>query len=113
VRVTRTVIIKSDVMGIDPPELGATMIGSYLRKLCVADPKPSSLVFYGTGVKLVVEGSVVLDALEILGHAGVDLVVCGTCVGFFQLKDKLRLGRISNMPEIISLLTNSDHVVTL
>jgi intracellular sulfur oxidation DsrE/DsrF family protein len=111
--VTRTVIIKSDVMGVDPPELGSMMLGSYLRKLCVADPKPSSLVFYGTGVKLLAEGSAVLDALEILRDAGVDLVGCGTCVGFFEMKDKLKLGRISNMTEIISLLTNSDHVVTL
>lgn len=110
---TRTVIIKNEVMGIDPPELGATMIGSYLRKLCQADPKPSSLVFYGTGVKLLVEGSAVLDALEILRDAGVDLVVCGTCLGFYELKGKLKLGRVSNMPEIISLLTKSDHVVTL
>ena len=110
---TRTVIIKSEVMGVDPPELGAKMIGSYLRKLCQADPKPSSLVFYGTGVKLLVDGSTVLDALEILRDAGVDLVACGTCVGFFELKGKLKLGRVSDMPELISLLTKSDHVVTL
>lgn len=110
---TRTVIIKSDVMGVDPPGLGATLVGSYLRKLCQADPKPSSLVFYGAGVKLLVEGSTVLDALEVLRDAGVDLVACGTCLGFFDLKDKLEIGRVSNMPEIISLLTKSDHVVTL
>lgn len=110
---TRTVIIKSDVMGIDPPELGSMMVGSYLRKLCVADPKPSTLLFYGTGVNLLAEGSTVLDALEILRSAGVDLVACGTCVGFFEMRDRLKLGRISNMTEIISLLTNSDHVVTL
>ena len=110
---TRTVIIKSEVMGVDPPELGAKMIGSYLRKLCQADPKPSSLLFYGTGVKLLVDGSTVLDALEILRDAGVDLVACGTCVGFFELKGKLKLGRVSDMPELISLLTKSDHVVTL
>lgn len=110
---TRAVIIKSEVMGVDPPELGAKLVGSYLRKLCRADPKPSSLVFYGTGVKLLAGGSIVLDALEILRDAGVDLVACGTCVGFFGLKGKLKMGRVGNMEEIISLLTKSDHVVTL
>ena len=109
----RTVIIKSDVMGLDPPELGAKMLGSYLRKLCVADPKPSSLVFYGTGVKLLAEGSCVLDALEILRDAGVDLVACGTCVGFFEIRDQLKLGRVSDMAELVSLLSKSDHVVTM
>lgn len=110
---TRAVIIKSDVMGIDPPELGAKLMGSYLRKLCRADPKPSSLVFYGTGVRLAAEGTPVLDALEILHKAGVDLVLCSTCLGFFQLKDKIQIGRMSDMVEIISILTTSDHVVTL
>lgn len=109
----RTVIIKSDVMGVDPPELGAKMIGSFLRKLCVADRKPSSLLFYGTGVKLLTEGSSVLDALEILRDSGVDLIACGTCVGYFEIKDKLKLGRVSNMIELISLLSKSDHVVTM
>ena len=109
----RTVIIKSEVMGVDPPELGAKLIGSYLRKLCQADPKPSSLLFYGTGVMLLTEGSAVLDALTILQDKGVDLIACGTCVGYYEIRDKLVLGRVSDMRELISLLTNSDHVVTL
>jgi intracellular sulfur oxidation DsrE/DsrF family protein len=111
--VTRAVIIKSEIMGIEPPELGAKMVGSYLRKLCRADPKPTTLVFYGTGVKLLTEGSPVLDALEILHRGGVDLVICSTCLGFYQLKDKVQLGRPTDMVEIISILTKSDHVVTL
>jgi hypothetical protein len=111
--VTRAVIIKHEHMGIDPPELGAKLIGSYLRKLCQADPKPTSLVFYGTGVRLATEGTFVLDALEILQKAGVDLVLCSTCLGFFQLKDKVQIGRTTNMVEIISILNKSDHVVTL
>ena len=110
---TRAVVIKSESMGVDPPELGDRLMASYLRKVCQADPRPSSIVFYGSGVKLLVEGSPVLDALEILRDAGVDLVACGTCLGFFELKDKLRVGRVSNMDEIISILTKSDHVVTL
>jgi hypothetical protein len=111
--VRRAVIIKHEHMGIDPPELGAKMMGSYLRKLCQADPKPSTLVFYGTGVRLATEGTHVLDALEILHKAGVDLVLCSTCLGFFQLKDKIRIGRATDMVEIVSILTKSDHVVTL
>jgi hypothetical protein len=111
--VTRAVIIKSEIMGIEPPELGAKMMGSYLRKLCQADPKPSTLVFYGPGVRLATEGTPVLDALEILHKAGVDLVLCSTCLGFYELKDKVQIGRTTDMVEIISILTKSDHVVTL
>lgn len=110
---TRAVIVKSEVMGIDPPELGAKLIGSYLRKLCQADPKPSTMIFYGTGVRLATEGTPVLDALEILHKSGVDLVLCSTCLGYFQLKSKVQIGRMTDMVEIISIMAKTDHVVTL
>ena len=108
----RVVVIRDENM-VMPEELGAKMMGSFLRKLCQADEKPDAILFYGAGVKLMAEGSTVLDALEILWKSGVDLVACGACVGFFELRDKIKLGRTSDMKEVIATFMNAERVITL
>ena len=51
--------------------------------------------------------------VEQLSEAGVDLIACGTCVGYYDLTDKIVLGRVSNMQEIVSILTESETVITI
>jgi intracellular sulfur oxidation DsrE/DsrF family protein len=110
----RTVIIlKSETFGDAPEELGSKLMGSFLRKLWASDEKPDAIVFYGTGVKLLVVGSHVMDALDGLFDAGVDLVACGTCAGYFKIRDAIAVGRVSDMPEIISIVMGADKVVTM
>jgi len=38
-------------------------------------------------------------------------VSCGTCLDYFRLKDKLRVGKVTNMFEIISSLQSFEKVV--
>lgn len=109
----KTVIVNSSEMGTGSEELGGKLIGSFLRKLCRTKGKPDRIVFYNSGVGLLAQGSSVLDALEQLSEAGVDLVACGTCVGYYNLTDKMVLGRISNMQEIVSIVTESETVITI
>jgi len=65
------------------------------------------------GVKLTVEGSEVIDSLIEIEKAGVKLLVCGTCLDFYGIKDRLKVGKVSNMFEIVNLLFNSDKVITI
>ena len=88
-------------------------MGSFLRKLWASEEKPDTIVFYGTGVRLLVGGSPVMDALDGLFDAGVDLVACGTCAGYFEIRDAIAVGRVSDMPEIISIALWSERVVTM
>jgi len=108
-----TIVINSEYLGKGPEDLGAQLMGSFLRKACVLERKPDQIIFYNTGVRLLAEGSAVIDALEELSRAGVDLVACGTCIQYFDLKEKLVVGRISNMMEIASTLMASGQVITL
>ena len=109
----KNIIINSEFFGKGPDELGAKVMASFLRKLCLEENKPGKILFYNTGVKLMGEGSAVLDALELLDKAGVDLVACGTCVNHFGLFDKISFGRVGDMPEIISLMMSDEGVVTV
>ena len=108
-----TIIINSEVLGKGSDELGEKLMGSFLRKLCTNKEKPEAIVFYNSGVKLFARGSSVLDAMEALSEAGVDLIACGTCVAFYELGEKIHVGRVSDMQEIVSTLMNSEKVITV
>lgn len=109
----KTIVINSEFLGRGEDELGAKLMGAFLRTLLASEQKPDKLVFYNSGVKLLAEGSTVLDVLNDLNKAGVRLVACGTCVSYFKLDEKVLKERISNMQEIVSILMDSQNVVTV
>jgi selenium metabolism protein YedF len=109
----KIVVINSETMGSGSEELGGKLMGSFLRKLCGAENSPEVILFYNSGVRLLAEGSAVLDALTTLESQGVDLVACGTCAGYYGLSEKLVAGRISDMAEIVSRVLASEAVVTV
>jgi selenium metabolism protein YedF len=106
------VLLDKDGIGHGPEELRKKMMGSFLRMLWSNGKKPDVIIFYDTGIKLLSEGSSVLDALDGLSNAGVDLLACGTCVKYYKLEDKLKLGRIGNMQDIVRLMMDSEKVIT-
>jgi hypothetical protein len=65
-----------------------------------------SKYFLNEGVKLATYGSPVLEALEILQNKGVEILSCGTCINFYQLKDELKIGTITNMVVVVESLSN-------
>jgi len=100
-----TILLNSETLGVGNDELGGKLIGSFLRKICIIGEKPDSIIFYNSAVKLLSKDSFILDALSKLSDSGVDLIACSTCIGFFNLEDKLEFGRISNMFEIVRILS--------
>jgi len=109
----KLVVVNSDVLGDGSDELGSKLMASFLRKLCTAQPMPQVMLFYNSGVKLLAEGSHVLDALTVLADAGVDLVACGTCAGYYGIADTMAVGRISDMAEVVGRMLESEAVVTV
>ena len=109
----KAVVINNEFMGSGSDELGQKLMGSLLRKLWAGENKPEAMLFYNSGVKLLAEGSSVLDALNGLYEAGVDIIACGTCCTFYEITEKLAVGRISDMQEISGIMTTADSVVTI
>lgn len=107
----KTVLLNQCRLGSGDDALGDILIASFLRKLAVAVVKPDRLILYNSGVQLAAQGSPVLDALEAISAAGIDILCCGTCLGHFGLLEKLAVGRKSDMQEIVGYLT-TDHVTT-
>ncbi|MFV0342962.1 MAG: sulfurtransferase-like selenium metabolism protein YedF [Anaerocolumna sp.] len=107
------IVINSESMGKGDEELGRTLMGAFLRKLWAQEKKPAYIILYNSAVKLIAEGSSSLDAMDGLYSAGVDIIACGTCVEYYQLKGGLKIGRISSMDEICALLMEADKVITI
>ena len=107
------VLIPSDGMGRGDEELGGILMRSFLHTLNEVEPVPDTIIFLNSGVKLTVEGSVVLEDLQALEQRGVQLLACGTCLDFFGLRDKIAAGRISNMYSIAETLLAAGSVVAV
>lgn len=108
-----TAVIKSDFIGGNEKELGRILMHSFLRTLPEVSSKINRAVFLNSGVKLAVEGSEFLNDLEELKEKGFELYVCGTCLDYFSLKKSLKIGKVSNMLEILSLIKEAKDVICL
>ncbi len=71
------------------------------------------MLFYTEGVKLVCEGSPELEQLQALQAKGIELIICQTCFNYFRLADKVKVGIVGGMPDILQTLLQADKVVTL
>lgn len=108
----QTVIyVASDTMGIGDDELGRVLLRNLIFTLNELDLPPDQIIFVNSGVKLVCQGSEALEGLEKLACQGVDIAACGLCLEFFHLKDKLAVGRVSNMLETATALTQAGRVI--
>jgi selenium metabolism protein YedF len=99
-----TVFIPTDRLGHGDDELGALLMRGFIYALAESGEKPSLIILMNGGVRLVVEGSECLANFRRLAQDGAEILVCGTCLDFFKLKDKLAVGRVSNMYEITEQL---------
>src|SRR5210317_1863543 len=97
----KTILITSEFLGEGDKVLGAALMGSFLRKLCLTENPPHEIIFYNSGVKLLAEGSAVLDAVEMLSEKGVGLTACGTCVSYYELNRLVDPVQVGNMAGII------------
>ena len=105
--------VTRDGLGHADPELSRLLAGKYFQLLVESDMLPAAICFYTDGVKLVCEGSPVLDPLRALSDKGVYLIVCSTCLEFFGLKDQVRVGLVGVMTDIIEAQWRADKVITL
>lgn len=109
----KVVLINSDKMGQGEDEIGRIMIKKFINGLVGLDEKPEKLVFYGLGVKLTAKGSPVMDSLLSLENMGVEIISCATCVNYYNLADRIEVGRIGNMPELLKSLTEAADTISI
>ncbi len=107
------VFVGSNTIGRGDEELGSILMRSFMPTLLQIDKRPRKMIFMNSGVKLTVEGSPVLESLQALEKDGVVMLVCGTCLDYFGLKGTIKVGRVSNMFEIVEILAKANRLVSV
>ena len=105
------VYLNSHLLGVGDEALGSILMRSFLKTLLDLDTKCFRLILINSGVRLASEGSEVLETLKALSEEGVEILSCGTCLDFYGLKEKVRVGVVSNMVEIAQSLLKADRLV--
>ena len=105
------VVISSELMGQGDDELGRTLMKSFFVALSCLDSMPSSIMFYNSGVKLTVNDSSVIEILHEIEKKGVEILICGTCVAYFKLGEKINVGSISDMYSITQKLSAAWNII--
>ena len=106
-------LIASDSFGRGSEELGQLLMRSFLHTLGEVFALPNRIICINSGVKLVVEGSLVLNDLRALEEKGIDILACGTCLGYYEIKNRIMVGKISNMYDIASALLSARKIIEL
>jgi selenium metabolism protein YedF len=106
----KTILIQSEVLGRGDDELGMNLMANFLRLLEESTDKPSRMIFWNTGVRLLCEGSWALEHLKVLEEQGIEILACQTCLDFFELTEKLMVGKPTNMLKSIEAMMTSQMV---
>ncbi|MGI9951660.1 sulfurtransferase-like selenium metabolism protein YedF [Moorellaceae bacterium AZ2] len=109
----QVILISTDALGQGSQELGELLMRNFLYTLSEGEVIPRCLLFINSGVKLCCEGSPALASLMALEQRGLEILVCGTCLDYYQLKEKLCVGSVTNMYTIVEHLMAAEKVVTL
>ena len=108
------VFIGKDVVGAGERELGYNLMKMALYTLAQGDSVPAHVLFMNDGVKLPAgEEQQVIDSLMTLHEKGSIILVCGTCLNYYGLADRLKVGTVSNMYDIMGAMQRADKVITL
>ena len=106
-------LVASDRLGDGPEELGRLLMKNFIATLVEVAEAPDRMLFVNSAVLLTTEGSEVLEALEKLGNKGVEIASCGICLDFFNRREKLRAGSITNMFTIAESMLKAGSVIRL
>lgn len=108
---TKLVVLSTDHMGEGAEELGKVLMKSFLYALTQQEELPDTVLCYNGGAKLTCEGSESLEDLKNLEERGVEILTCGTCLNFYGIAEKLQVGGVTNMYDIVERMEKTDRII--
>ena len=105
------VVLSGNVMGTGDPKLGTSLMKAFVFALTKQDQLPDTILCYNTGAYLTCEGADTLEDLKLLESEGVTILTCGTCLDFYGLKEKLAVGGVTNMYDIVERMESAAQII--
>ncbi|MGK0550726.1 sulfurtransferase-like selenium metabolism protein YedF [Enterococcus faecalis] len=107
------IAISSDEMGTGASALGKILLKSYIYSLTELTAPPTQVLFFNSGVYLTNQSSTVLEDLRTLAAKGTKISTCGACLDFYEIKETLAIGTITNMYTIAETMANCEKVIMI
>lgn len=104
-------VLSANVMGGGEEKLGKALMKAFIFALTKQDVLPETILCYNSGAYLTCEGSDSLEDFKELEAEGVNIMTCGTCLDFYGIKDKLAVGTVTNMYEIVETMERAKSVI--
>lgn len=105
------IVLSANVMGTGDEKLGTSLMKAFVFAVTKQDVLPETILCYNTGAYLTCEGADTLEDLKILEAEGVNILTCGTCLDFYGIKDKLAVGSVTNMYEIVEKMEQAKNII--
>ena len=105
------VVLSANTMGTGEEKLGKALMKAFVFALTKQDVLPETILCYNTGAYLTTEGADTLEDLKLLESEGVTILTCGTCLDFYGLKEKLMVGGVTNMYDIVERMESAQIIV--
>lgn len=110
---TYSVFVGRDIIGDGDRELGTNLMRMFFYTLLQSGDLPQSVCFMNAGAKLPACDEQVAEHLKGLVEKGVEVLVCGTCLNFYGVSDRLQVGTVSNMYDILTRMQQAGKVISL
>jgi len=103
-------LFDSDYVGSNR-ELGKVLLNGFMNAALSLTHKNCTVILISNAVKLAIRGSYALDVLNKLQKQGIGILICGTCLDFFKIRDEVAIGTVSNALEIMQRMTGASSTI--
>lgn len=108
-----SIFVNKEIIGAGNDELGKSLMKMFIYTISEGEDLPKSILFMNGGVKVPTLNNQAIEHLKVLQDKGVELLVCGACLNFYGLEEKLEVGKISNMYDITNSMKEASKVITI
>ena len=84
---------------------------AFVFALTKQDQLPDPILCYNSGAYLTCEDADTLEDLKLLESEGVTVLTCGTCLDFYGLEEKLAVGGVAHMYDIVERMENAAQII--
>lgn len=110
---TTLVMFSHNTIGTGNKELGAKLMLNFIKTLSEIKDTLWRLVFVNEAVKLTIKDSETVMTLKDLEKDGVSILVCGTCLEYYNLMDDKGVGETTNMLDIMTSMQVAGKIINI
>lgn len=107
------VAIGRDTMGEGSEELGKILLKGFIYSLTELNPPPREILFFNSGAYLTSSDSNSITDLKTLADKGTNIKTCGTCTNYYGIAEKLGVGEIVNMYDIVTTMAQAKSLINI